>query len=155
MRGPQPGEQHRGEDDDDDSVVVVVPKVGAVLTFKNASSSRSEDARELERVFTSRGVKRASFLDVETTLGGEGSNGSVSSSSTTTTARERAVRSMIRHALLVSEDATILLSGDAMEITTEEFAKTYRRRARNCSNESYAACRNERTRCTRHARLLE
>ena len=31
---------------------------------------------------------------------------------------------MIRHALLVSEDATILLSGDAMEITTEEFAKT-------------------------------
>ena len=124
MRGPQPGEQHRGEDDDDDSVVVVVPKVGAVLTFKNASSSRSEDARELERVFTSRGVKRASFLDVETTLGGEGSNGSASSSSTTTTARERAVRSMIRHALLVSEDATILLSGDAMEITTEEFAKT-------------------------------
>ena len=72
MRGPQPGEQHRGEDDDDDSVVVVVPKVGAVLTFKNASSSRSEDARELERVFTSRGVKRASFLDVETTLGGGG-----------------------------------------------------------------------------------
>ena len=124
MRGPQPGEQHRGEDDDDDAVVVVVPKVGAVLTFKNASSSRSEDARELERVFTSRGVKRASFLDVETTLGGEGSNGSASSSSTTTTARERAVRSMIRHALLVSEDATILLSGDAMEITTEEFAKT-------------------------------
>ena len=112
MRAP-PGEH--GEERDR---LVVVPKVGAVLTFKNASSSRSEDARELERVFTSRGVKRASFLDVETT-GGDGSNGS-----TTTTARERAVRSMIRHALLVSEDATILLSGDAMEITTEEFAKT-------------------------------
>ena len=118
MGGPQPGEHHHGEDDEGDRVVVV-PKVGAVLTFKNAS--RSEDARELERVFTSRGVKRASFLDVETTGGGDGSS---NGSTTTTTARERAVRSMIRHALLVSEDATILLSGDAMEITTEEFAKT-------------------------------
>ena len=90
MGGPQPGEHHHGEDDDERDRVVVVPKVGAVLTFKNAS--RSEDARELERVFTSRGVKRASFLDVETTLGGDGSNGSASSSTTTTARNARYAR---------------------------------------------------------------
>lgn len=119
-----------GKDDDDDDAVVVdddggnndfeisVPKVAALLSFANASRQSERDLEDIERVLNSRGVKRSSFFEIECCCcsGGEEKGD-----------EERLVgehvRSMITNALVVSEDATIMLSGDDMEMTLERFRR--------------------------------
>jgi hypothetical protein len=102
---------------EDDAVVdggndeISVPKVAALLSFANAS--RERDLEDIERVLNSRGVKRSSFFEIECCCGEEKGERLV---------REHA-RSMITNALVVSEDATILLSGDDMEMTLERFRR--------------------------------
>jgi hypothetical protein len=117
----------KDDDDDDDAVVVdddggnndaiiSVPKVAALLSFANASRQSERDLEDIERVLNSRGVKRSSFFEIECCCCGGEEKGN-----------ERLVgehvRSMITNALVVSEDATIMLSGDDMEMTLERFRR--------------------------------
>ena len=104
-----------GKDDavvDDGNDKISVPKVAALLSFANAS--RERDLEEIERVLNSRGVKRSSFFEIECCCSSEEKGERL--------VREH-VRSMITNALVVSEDATILLCGDDMEMTLERFRR--------------------------------
>ena len=99
--------------DDGNDEISFVPKVAALLSFANAS--RERDLEEIERVLNSRGVKRSSFFEIEC-------QSCISEEKGERLVREH-VRSMITNALVVSEDATILLSGDDMEMTLERFRR--------------------------------
>jgi len=107
------------------------PKVAALLTFTNvhtttnanttnkfSKSGEEEDLvdDEIERVLNSRGVKRSSFFEIE-------KNGTENIEDVTFGAMMKThVHAMISHALLVSEDATIVISGDDVEMTLKQFA---------------------------------
>ena len=107
------------------------PNVAALLTFTNvhtttnanttnkfSKSGEEEDLvdDEIERVLNSRGVKRSSFFEIE-------KNGTENIEDVTFGAMMKThVHAMISHALLVSEDATIVISGDDVEMTLKQFA---------------------------------
>ena len=107
------------------------PNVAALLTFTNvhtttnanttnkfSKSGEEEDLvdDEIERVLNSRGVKRSSFFEIE-------KNGAENIEDVTFGAMMKThVDAMISHALLVSEDATIVISGDDVEMTLKQFA---------------------------------
>ena len=107
------------------------PNVAALLTFTNvhtttnanttnkfSKSGEEEDLvdDEIERVLNSRGVKRSSFFEIE-------KNGAENIEDVTFGAMMKThVHAMISHALLVSEDATIVISGDDVEMTLKQFA---------------------------------
>ncbi|CAL6273881.1 unnamed protein product [Bathycoccus prasinos] len=107
------------------------PNVAALLTFTNvhtttnanttnkfSKSGEEEDLvdDEIERVLNSRGVKRSSFFEIE-------KNGAENIEDFTFGAMMKThVDAMISHALLVSEDATIVISGDDVEMTLKQFA---------------------------------
>ena len=107
------------------------PKVAALLTFTNvhtttntnttnkfSKSGEEEDLvdDEIERVLNTRGVKRSSFFEIE-------KNGAENIEDVTFGAMMKThVHAMISHALLVSEDATIVISGDDFEMTLKQFA---------------------------------
>jgi len=119
------------ENDDVALMSAAPPKVAALLTFTNVhnttntnttnkifKSGEEEDLvdDEIERVLNSRGVKRSSFFEIE-------KNGAENIDDVTFGAMMKMhVQSMISHALLVSEDATIVISGDDVEMTLKQFA---------------------------------
>ena len=108
------------------------PKVAALLTFTNVHTTTSTNTTntfskrgeeedliddEIERVLNARGVKRSSFFEIEKN-GAEENIEDVALGAMMKTH----VRAMISHALLVSEDATIVISGDDFEMTLKQFA---------------------------------
>ena len=119
------------ENDDVALMSAAPPKVAALLSFTNVhnttntnttnkifKSGEEEDLvdDEIERVLNSRGVKRSSFFEIE-------KNGAENIDDVTFGAMMKMhVQSMISHALLVSEDATIVISGDDVEMTLKQFA---------------------------------
>ena len=119
------------ENDDVALMSAAPPNVAALLTFTNvhtttnanttnkfSKSGEEEDLvdDEIERVLNSRGVKRSSFFEIE-------KNGAENIEDVTFGAMMKThVDAMISHALLVSEDATIVISGDDVEMTLKQFA---------------------------------
>ena len=110
------------------------PKVAALLTFTNvhtttstnttnAFSKRGEEEDliddEIERVLNARGVKRSSFFEIKK----NGAEENIEEDVALGAMMKTHVRAMISHALLVSEDATIVISGDDFEMTLKQFAR--------------------------------
>ena len=121
------------------------PKVAALLTFTNvhtttntnttntfSKSGEEEDLvdDEIERVLNTRGVKRSSFFEIE-------KNGAENIEDVAFGAMMKThVHAMISHALLVSEDATIVISGDDFEMTLKQFASWAYTSVAACSRKS-------------------